>query len=125
MLGLLWLNYGLCVNALKPTLGSITFPLSITGYTSFHGPRRQIREWPICRLCQTIRLPKDNRDILLERFYNPYQPMVLINETTTLETTIRSNLTIGLGNSEFIEINLIQVCEDAGIHDPITSLPDG
>ncbi|RDH26144.1 hypothetical protein BDQ94DRAFT_155951, partial [Aspergillus welwitschiae] len=44
MLKLLRLNYGLCVHALKPTLGSITFPLSITGYTSFHGPRRQIRE---------------------------------------------------------------------------------
>ncbi|RDH26581.1 hypothetical protein BDQ94DRAFT_164343 [Aspergillus welwitschiae] len=61
MLGLLRLNYGLCVHALKPTL-----------------------EWPIHRLCQSIRLRKDNRDILLKRFYNPYQPIVLINETTTL-----------------------------------------
>ncbi|OJZ79547.1 hypothetical protein ASPFODRAFT_148904, partial [Aspergillus luchuensis CBS 106.47] len=41
------------------------------------------------------------------------------------ERTIRNNIILGLGNSEFTEINLIQACEDADIHDPITCLPDG
>ncbi|PYH67087.1 uncharacterized protein BO88DRAFT_344738, partial [Aspergillus vadensis CBS 113365] len=41
------------------------------------------------------------------------------------ERTIRNNITLGLGNFEFTEINPIQACEDAEIHDPITSLPNG
>ncbi|PYH63975.1 uncharacterized protein BO88DRAFT_352050, partial [Aspergillus vadensis CBS 113365] len=40
------------------------------------------------------------------------------------ERTIRNNIILGLGNSEFTEINLVQACEDADIHDPIICLPD-
>ena len=83
---------------------------------------------------------------LLERFYNPAQGAILLNgqDIGTLETssyrralslvaqeprlfegTVRENITLGLEDSEFTEDDLIQACQDAEIHDFISSLPDG
>ncbi|RAK97348.1 ABC transporter ATP-binding protein [Aspergillus ibericus CBS 121593] len=83
---------------------------------------------------------------LLERFYNPSKGTILVNgqdihsieasyyrrsmslvaqEPRLFEGTIRDNITLGLDNSEFTEGDLIQSCQDAEIHDFITSLPEG
>ncbi|OJZ79636.1 hypothetical protein ASPFODRAFT_148809 [Aspergillus luchuensis CBS 106.47] len=83
---------------------------------------------------------------LLEKFYNPFQGTILINdqnihsiepsyyrrsislvaqEPRLFEGTIRENLALGLDQSDFTETDLIQACKDAEIHDFIASLPEG
>ncbi|OOF91973.1 hypothetical protein ASPCADRAFT_509887 [Aspergillus carbonarius ITEM 5010] len=83
---------------------------------------------------------------LLERFYDPSTGIISVNgqnihsieasyyrrslslvaqEPRLFEGTIRDNITLGLDNSEFTEADVIQACQDAEIHDFITSLPEG
>ncbi|KAJ5753673.1 uncharacterized protein N7511_007826 [Penicillium nucicola] len=83
---------------------------------------------------------------ILERFYNPTQGAVFVNdedissidqtsyrrclslvaqEPRLFEGTIRDNITLGIDNSEYIEEELVQACVDAEIHSFIMSLPDG
>ncbi|PYH40412.1 ABC transporter ATP-binding protein [Aspergillus saccharolyticus JOP 1030-1] len=84
---------------------------------------------------------------MLERFYNPSNGTVLLNDQdiTSLDTatyrqrislvaqeprlfegTIRENITLGLTNpSEVSDEAIEQACRDAEIHDFITSMPQG
>lgn len=83
---------------------------------------------------------------LLERFYDPAQGAILVNEQditsigissyrkalalVTQEPrlfngTIKENITLGLGDKGITDGELTQACKDAEIHDFITSLPDG
>lgn len=83
---------------------------------------------------------------LLERFYNPFQGTVLFDgqdissiepssyrkalslvaqEPRLFDGSIRDNITLGLDTSEFTDDELIQACNDAEIHEFITSLPQG
>ena len=83
---------------------------------------------------------------LLERFYDPNFGSILINgtdlstldveryratlslvsqETFLYQGSIRENIELGLKDTMISEKQLVQACQDANIHDFITSLPDG
>lgn len=83
---------------------------------------------------------------ILERFYDPAQGTILVNdqyitfieissyrralalvtqEPRLFNGTIKDNITLGLGNKNIADEELTQACKDSEIYDFITSLPDG